>query len=56
MAARMLECPCGVVLTGADDDELFRLGRGHADDHHRDENIPDDFIREHVRTGARDVV
>jgi predicted small metal-binding protein len=54
MTTRILECPCGITLSGADDDELFRLGRQHADEHHADDNIPDDFIREHVRTGARD--
>ena len=47
--ARSLPCPCGIVLTGADDEELFRLGRQHADD-----NISDEFIREHVRTNGRD--
>ncbi|BBZ09594.1 hypothetical protein MDOR_37630 [Mycolicibacterium doricum] len=41
---RTMECPCGITLTGIDDDEMFRLGRAHADEHH-----PDDFI---PRTGA----
>ena len=27
--ARTLKCDCGEVLTGQDDDELFRLGRQH---------------------------
>ena len=54
MATRILECPCGITLAGADDDDLFRAGRQHADEHHADDNIPDDFIREHVRTNARD--
>jgi Protein of unknown function (DUF1059) len=52
---RTLECPCGITLTGADDDDLFRLGRQHADEHHRDDNIPDEYIREQVRANARDV-
>jgi len=52
--ARSLPCPCGIVLTGADDEELFRLGRQHADEHHADDNISDEFIREHVRTNGRD--
>ena len=52
--ARSLPCPCGIVLTGADDEELFRLGRQHADEHHADDNISDDFIREHVRSNGRD--
>ena len=51
---RSLDCPCGLTLTGADDDELFRLGRAHADEHHASDNIPDDFIRQHIATGARD--
>ena len=56
MTARTLECPCGIVLTGADDEELFRLGRQHADEQHPDDHIPDDFVREHVRANARDAV
>jgi predicted small metal-binding protein len=54
MATRILECPCGITLTGADDEELFGLGRQHADERHADDNITDEFIREHVRTNARD--
>jgi hypothetical protein len=49
-----LECPCGIVLNGTDDEDLFRLGRQHADEHHPDDNITDEFIREHVRANARD--
>jgi len=52
--ARSLLCPCGIVLTGADDEELFRLGRRHADEHHADDKISDEFIREHVRANGRD--
>jgi predicted small metal-binding protein len=54
MAMRVLDCPCGIQLKGADDDELVRLGRQHADEHHPDENISDEFVREHVRGNARD--
>ena len=54
MTMRTLECPCGITLTGADDEDLFRLGRQHADEHHPDDGITDDFIREHVRANARD--
>jgi len=46
--------PLRVTLTGSDDDELFRLGREHADEHHHDDNITDDFIRDHVQKNARD--
>jgi len=51
---RTLLCPCGIELTGSDDEELFRLGREHADAHHADDNITDQFIREHVASNARD--
>ena len=51
---RTVECPCGVVLEGDDDEDLIRKGRVHADEHHANENISDDFIREHVQTNARD--
>ena len=51
---RTLPCPCGIELSGADDEELYRLGREHADTHHADDNIADDFIRQHVASNARD--
>jgi predicted small metal-binding protein len=51
---REMQCPCGITLTGADDTELVRRGREHADEHHPGDNISDDFIREHVATNARD--
>ena len=54
MSARSVACPCGITLTGADDEELFRLGRQHADEHHPNDNITDEFIREHVKNNARD--
>lgn len=52
--ARALDCPCGITLNGADDEELFRLGREHADAHHPDDGITDDFIRGHIAEDARD--
>jgi hypothetical protein len=51
---RTVPCPCGITLTGADDQELFRLGRKHADEHHASDNITDDFIRQHIADNARD--
>jgi predicted small metal-binding protein len=54
VAMREVDCPCGLTLTGADDDELFRRGREHADEHHADDGITDDFIRGHVRANAHD--
>ena len=52
--ARAMDCPCGITLTGADDEELFRLGREHADAHHPDDGITDEFIRANVTQFARD--
>ena len=52
---RSLDCPCGLTLTGENDDALYALGRQHANEHHADQNIPDDFIRAQVRDNARDV-
>ena len=54
MAIRALDCPCGLTLTGVDADDLFRKGRAHADEHHPNDGITDAFIRDHVRTNARD--
>jgi predicted small metal-binding protein len=52
---REMQCPCGITLTGADDADLVRRGREHADQHHPDDNISDDFIRDHVGSNAHDV-
>jgi len=52
---RVLDCPCGLPLTAEVDDALYAAGRLHADEHRADRNIPDDFIRGHVRDNARDV-
>ncbi|HUE60492.1 MAG TPA: hypothetical protein VMO88_13000 [Acidimicrobiales bacterium] len=52
--ARALDCPCGITLNGANDEELFRLGREHADAHHRYDGIADEFIRGHIDANARD--
>lgn len=51
---RTMACPCGLELTGTDDEDLFRLGRQHADEHHTDDQIPDDFIRQQIAENARD--
>jgi hypothetical protein len=53
---RELDCPCGLTLTGADDNELFVRGREHADEHHPDDGISDAYIREHVAANGRDTV
>jgi hypothetical protein len=51
---RCVDCPCGLVLTAEDDEALYVAGRRHADEHHADQNISDDFIRGHIRDNARD--
>jgi predicted small metal-binding protein len=51
---RAVDCPCGLTLTGTDDEELFALARAHADDHHADQDITDEFIGDHIRDNARD--
>ena len=51
---REVDCPCGLTLTGADNDELIRRGREHADKDHAGDSITDDFIRDHVTANARD--
>jgi hypothetical protein len=54
-AMRALDCPCELTLSAEDDDALYVAGRRHADEHHADQNIPDDFIRGQVHDNARDV-
>ena len=51
---RAVDCPCGLTLTGADDKELLVLARAHADEHHPEQNIADEFIGGHIRDNARD--
>ena len=51
---RDLQCPCGITLTGADDEELLSLGLEHADNHHPGEAISHGFIRNHITTQAVD--
>ena len=52
--SRVVDCPCGISLNGSDDEELFRRGREHADEHHANDGITDDFIRGHIAENARD--
>jgi predicted small metal-binding protein len=42
------------MLAGADNDELMRRGREHADKDHAGDGITDDSIRDHVTANARD--
>jgi predicted small metal-binding protein len=52
---RAVDCPCGITLTGNSDEEVLRLAFEHRDQHHANDNIPDEFVRETVATGARDI-
>jgi len=51
---RVLDCPCGHRLEGADDDELFRLAREHVDRDHPEFERTDEQIRQRVAADARD--
>ena len=51
---RMIECPCGHQLHGADDEELFRLARQHVTEHHPDMRRSDDELRQLIGERARD--
>jgi predicted small metal-binding protein len=42
---RILDCDCGATLQGANDDDLFREARKHADEKHADMDLSDDQIR-----------
>ena len=49
---RKLDCPCGRVLEGADDEELFRLARAHVDNDHPDMKRTDEELRALVAADA----
>jgi predicted small metal-binding protein len=52
--ARALTCQCGYTITGADDEELARLGRQHIDQVHPEMKLTDEQVRGLVRQLARD--
>ncbi len=52
--ARCIDCPCGHVLRGPDDEELFRQARQHVDEDHPEMRRTDDEIRARVAADARD--
>ncbi len=52
--ARTIDCPCGLAtLTGPDDEDPFRQGRKHVDEHHNGERS-DEEIRGMIASMARD--
>lgn len=52
--ARCIDCPCGHVLRGADDEELFHLARKHVDEDHPEMKRTDAEVRARVAADARD--
>lgn len=54
--SRVIECPCGHPLRGANDEELFRLARQHVTEHHPGMQRTDEELRQLVRERARDDV
>ena len=51
---RVIDCPCGHQLRGADDEELFHLARRHVTEHHPDMERSDDQLRLLISQRARD--
>ena len=51
---RIIECPCGHQLRGADDEELFRLARQHVVEHHPEMQRSDDELHQLIGQRARD--
>ena len=51
---RVIDCPCGHRLEGADDEELFRLARAHVDRDQPEMQRSDDEIRRRVAADAYD--
>ena len=52
--ARIIDCPCGHQIRGANDDELFRLARQHVTEHHPGMQRTDDELRQLIRERVRD--
>lgn len=50
---RIIDCPCGHRLEGANDEELFVLARKHIEEHHPDMQRTDEQLRERVAADAR---
>jgi predicted small metal-binding protein len=52
--ARTVTCDCGEVLTGQDDEEVFRLARQHIKEDHPDMVMSDGQIRDLITARAKD--
>jgi hypothetical protein len=53
---RVIDCPCGHQLRGADDAELLHLARRHVAEHHPDMQRTDEQLRQLISERARDEV
>jgi predicted small metal-binding protein len=51
---RKVTCACGYSFTAADDEELFRLARAHADQAHPEMRMTDEQIRALCAAAARE--
>jgi predicted small metal-binding protein len=49
---RVIDCECGETLSAANDDDLFKAARKHADEVHADQNLSDDDIRSMIEQRA----
>jgi hypothetical protein len=54
--SRVIDCPCGHQLIGANDQELFGLARQHVTEHHPGMQRTDEELQQLIREGARDEV
>jgi hypothetical protein len=54
--SRVIDCPCGHQLIGANDRELFALARQHVTEHHPGMRRTDDELQQLIRERARDEV
>jgi hypothetical protein len=52
--SRIIDCPCGHQLIGANDEELFALARQHVTAHHPGMQRTDDELQQLIRERARD--
>jgi hypothetical protein len=52
---RVIECPCGHRLEGADDEELVRLAGEHVESHHSEMERSEEQLRARIAADAYDV-
>ena len=52
--ARTMTCDCGEVLTGPDDEALFRVARQHVKEDHEDMVLSDGQLRDLIAARVKD--